>query len=112
VHNEFFKSRKESAHINSAKNSLRHDPKELEEIRKSLANSNFVMGHGQINSPILTTNKEFHHINNSAKSPHGRVIHRKRDYLKENLARLKHFGDGLKQGERKDLHESMMKSIY
>jgi hypothetical protein len=35
---------------------MKHDPKDLEEMRKSLASSSFVMGHGQINSPILTTN--------------------------------------------------------
>jgi hypothetical protein len=41
-----------------------------------------------------------------------RQIYKKRDYVKENLERVPHFGDGLKIGERKELHESLMKSLY
>jgi predicted transcriptional regulator len=57
MQNEFFKARKESAHIHSGKASFRHDPKDLEEMRKTLGNSTFVLGHGQVNSPVTTTNK-------------------------------------------------------
>jgi hypothetical protein len=72
---------------------------------------NFRLGHGQKGSPMTTTNMELVSAYSDRIKSHKQII-RKRDYVKENKERVPHFGDGLKLGERRELHESMMKNIY
>jgi hypothetical protein len=80
-----------------------------DQIRKDLIKQNIKFGYS--GSPMTTTNMELISAYSDRTKAHKNII-RKRDQVKESKERVPHFGDGLKLGERKELHESLMKSLY
>ena len=82
-----------------------------DQIKRDLMKGSLLLGNGQKGIPLTTTNMELISAYSDRIKSHKQLI-RKRDYVRENMDRVPHFGDGLKLGERKELHESMMKSLY
>ena len=106
THKEFFSERRESEVILQTPG---EDQATRDQIKKDLIKQNIKFGYS--GSPMTTTNMELISAYSDRTKAHKNII-RKRDQVKESKERVPHFGDGLKLGERKELHESLMKSLY